>query len=506
MIAQEISIPLILQPQLFGAMSALSWIQCLYYSYHKTKIQCFSAYCIFLTFAGAFQGGFAVLAQRKYKNGDVWSLRIFALFSSILLSAGPQYWEIWKRKEVIGVSILFMIVDMLGGVFSALSLVFKETFDTFAAVPYLMVVALDALVIVLAMILNPLARRRRQRQASNEIAVEAQAPTDERVIPQKISTATLRASFERSSGQPTQSISFNHHDLHPIFELYSDLVMSDFSGNKLVKVTTPLGDSSVLLVELNRGPVNAFNQPFWEELGSTFDKISRDGTVRAVVLSSTNPKIFTAGLDLADTGSLANQDNLDPARQAVKLRDHILHFQSCISAIERCTQPVIAAVNGIAYGLAIDILCACDVRYSSSKTRFSIKEVDVGLAADIGTLSRLPKITGNESLLRELAFTAREFGPVEAIQLGMVSRVVEGGRDEVVVAALELAKTIAAKSPVALVGTKRFLLHARDHSVEQSLEYQATWNAAMLQSSDTTEAFKAFATKKPPRFNPLPKL
>ncbi|CAE6447956.1 unnamed protein product [Rhizoctonia solani] len=282
--------------------------------------------------------------------------------------------------------------------------------------------------------------------------------------------------------------------------------MSDFSGNKLVKVTAPLEDTSVLLVELNRGPVNAFNQPFWEELGSTFDKISRDGTFRAVVLSSTNPKIFTAGLDLADTGSLANKDNLDPARQAIKLRDHIVHFQSCISAIERCAQPVIAAVNGIAYGLAIDIICACDVRYSSSKTRFSIKEVDVGLAADIGTLSRLPKITGNGSLLRELAFTAREFGPAEAIQLGMVSRVVEGERDEVVGAALELAKTIAAKSPVAVMGTKRFLLHARDHSVEQSLEYQATWNAAMLQSSDTTEAFKAFTTKKPPRFNPLPKL
>ncbi|CUA73011.1 putative protein C2E12,03c [Schizosaccharomyces pombe 972h-] [Rhizoctonia solani] len=190
MIAQEISIPLILQPQLFGAMSALSWTQCLYYSYHKTKIQCLSAYCIFLTFAGAFQGGFAVLARRKYENGDVWSLRTFALFSSILLSAGllPQYWEIWKRKEVIGVSILFMIIDMLGGVFSALSLVFKETFDIFAAIPYLMVVALDALVIVLAMILNPLARRRRQRQESNEIAVEAQRPTDERDIPQRIIT------------------------------------------------------------------------------------------------------------------------------------------------------------------------------------------------------------------------------------------------------------------------------------------------------------------------------
>ncbi|CAE6461465.1 unnamed protein product [Rhizoctonia solani] len=282
--------------------------------------------------------------------------------------------------------------------------------------------------------------------------------------------------------------------------------MADFTNNKLVRVTTPLEDKSILLVELNRGPVNAFNQPFWEELGSIFDKISRDGSVRAVVLSSSNPKIFTPGLDLSDTGALVNKDGLDPARQAFKLRDHVLHFQSCISAIERCNQPVIAAVNGIAYGLAIDIMCACDIRYSSTNARFSIKEVDVGLAADIGTLSRLPKITGNESLLRELAFTAREFGPGEAVQLGMVSRVVEGGRDEVLGAALELAKTIATKSPVAVVGTKRFLLHARDHTVEQSLEYQATWNMAMLQSSDTTEAFKTFTTKQPPRFQPLPKL
>ncbi|EUC59227.1 enoyl-CoA hydratase/isomerase [Rhizoctonia solani AG-3 Rhs1AP] len=251
---------------------------------------------------------------------------------------------------------------------------------------------------------------------------------------------------------------------------------------------------------------NARSSRFWEELGSTFDKISRDGSVRVVVLSSSNSKIFTPGLDLSDTGALVNIDGLDPARQAFKLRDHVLHFQSCISAIERCAQPVIAAVNGIAYGLAIDILCACDIRYSSSSTRFSIKEVDVGLAADIGTLSRLPKITGNESLLRELAFTAREFGPNKAFQLGMVSRIVEGGRHEVLGAALELAKTIAVKSPVAVVGTKKFLLHARDNTVKQSLEYQATWNMAMLQSPDTAEAFKAFTTKQVPRFQPLPKL
>ena len=92
-----------------------------------------------------------------------------------------------------------------------------------------------------------------------------------------------------------------------------------------------------------------------------------------------------------------------------------------------------------------------------------IQEVDIGLASDIGTLARLPKISGNASLLRELAFTSRDFDATEARSLGFTSKVVQGGREEVLRDALELAKTIATKSPVAVIGTKRLLLHSRDH-------------------------------------------
>ncbi|CAE7100947.1 unnamed protein product [Rhizoctonia solani] len=261
--------------------------------------------------------------------------------------------------------------------------------------------------------------------------------------------------------------------------------MSKFANNKLVKVTTPLEDKSILLVELNRGPANAFNQPFWEELGATFDAISRDYAFRAVVLSSTNPKIFTTGIDFSDIGSLKDKSNFQSYEKTVKLRDRILHFQSCLSAIERCNHPVIAAVNGTVSGLGIDIMCVSDIRYSSSKARFSIKvsiyvrvyhhifiptfkDVDIELVVDSGTLSRLPNITRNESLLRELTFTAREFGPSEATQLGMVSRVVEGGRNEVVGAALELAKMIAKKSSSDVTRAKRLLFNAHN-SAERSL-------------------------------------
>lgn len=103
--------------------------------------------------------------------------------------------------------------------------------------------------------------------------------------------------------------------------------------------------------------------------------------------------------------------------------------------------------------------------------------MDVGLAADIGTLALLPKITGNHSLVRELAYTARQFSAEDAYRIGLISRIVKGERDAVVHAALDLAKVIASKSPIAVGGTKRLITHARDHSVQENLVYTQTWNA-----------------------------
>ncbi|KAF9218616.1 Delta2-dienoyl-CoA-isomerase [Gyrodon lividus] len=269
----------------------------------------------------------------------------------------------------------------------------------------------------------------------------------------------------------------------------------------------------VLHVELARGPVNAFTTEFWTEYGAVFDRVSAGdyGDIRVVVLSSALPKAFSAGIDFQGLSFDTAFDSADPARTAHALRTHLLAFQDAISAPERCPVPVIAAVHGVAYGLAIDIIAACDVRYAAGDATFSIKEVDVGLAADIGTLARLPKITGNQSLARELAYTARTFSSTEAEKLGLVSRVVvtEGlpgnEREAVVGAAFDLAREIASKSPVAVRGTKRLLLHSRDHGVPENLDYTATWNSAMIQTSDLPEAVRAAKSKsrEPPTFSPV---
>lgn len=128
---------------------------------------------------------------------------------------------------------------------------------------------------------------------------------------------------------------------------------------------------------------------------------------------------------------------------------------------------VICVLHGISIGLAIDIACCADIRFASKETNFAVKEVDIGMAADIGTLARLPKIVGSTSWVKDVCLTARNFSAEEALRTGFVSRVL-ADKAEAVAKALELATTLAGKSPVAVQGTKELLNHARDHSVQES--------------------------------------
>jgi delta(3,5)-delta(2,4)-dienoyl-CoA isomerase len=124
-------------------------------------------------------------------------------------------------------------------------------------------------------------------------------------------------------------------------------------------------------------------------------------------------------------------------------------------------------MHGFSFGLAIDMATCADIRICASGTKFAVKEVDIGLAADIGTLSRLPKVVGNSSWVKDVSLTARVFGPEEAFRVGFVSQVIET-KEKAVDSALKLAELIASKSPVAVQGTKEFLNHARDHTVADS--------------------------------------
>ncbi|KIM37656.1 hypothetical protein M413DRAFT_448432 [Hebeloma cylindrosporum] len=280
--------------------------------------------------------------------------------------------------------------------------------------------------------------------------------------------------------------------------------MSQYSS-KWLKVSEP--SPHVLHIELARAPVNAFCTEFWVAYGKLFDALTEDGyDVRAAVVSSVFPKIFTAGLDLKDASAIGengSETTLDSARASLQTRNRLLAFQKAIGAPERAPFPVIAAVHGYVIGLGVDLIGICDIRYAAANSSFAIKEVDIGLAPDIGSLAFLPKITGNHSLVRELTYTARYFSAAEAEKLGLVSKVVQGGRDEVVKEALELAKFIATKSPVAVSGSKHLITHSRDHSVAQNLEYTGAWNAAALMTNDIRDQLVATAKKEKAKFPAL---
>jgi delta(3,5)-delta(2,4)-dienoyl-CoA isomerase len=161
-------------------------------------------------------------------------------------------------------------------------------------------------------------------------------------------------------------------------------------------------------VELSRpAQGNAMNAAFWREYRDAFRALADDSEVRCIVVSAQG-KFFSVGLDIKDQGVLAlPTESEDPARRAFHYRRKILEMQETFSVMEKCPQPVIVCAHNACIGGAIDLLSAADIRMCSKDAFFSIKEVDIGLAADVGTLQRIQGVTGNSSLVRELAYTAR---------------------------------------------------------------------------------------------------
>ena len=262
---------------------------------------------------------------------------------------------------------------------------------------------------------------------------------------------------------------------------------------------------NVLHLQINRPEAkNAMNMPVWKDMETLFNKADLDPEVRAIILSGAvlpdDPKpIFSAGIDLGAlmTDMMKCFESDDPARRFFKVRQMIKDFQKPITAIEQCKKPVIAAVQGAAVGGAIDVLSACDIRYGHENSWYSIKEVDVGLAADVGTLQRIGKICGNESTLKELALTARRFDAKEAHEIGFLSSVALN-TEELMMRVEDVAAEIASKSPIAVQGTKVAMNYARDHSVADSLDQIATWNGAALLSEDIIKSAQAFMERKTP--------
>ena len=257
--------------------------------------------------------------------------------------------------------------------------------------------------------------------------------------------------------------------------------------------------AGVVTVELNRpDKANALNHAMWQDIRSVFRWVDETAAARVAVISGRGTH-FTSGIDLSMLGGLATRNPQECAgRTRESLRRQILDLQDTLTSIERCRKPVIAAIHGACIGGGIDLITCCDMRYADAQAYFSVKEIDMGMAADVGTLQRLPKLVP-DGIARELTYTGRRFGAAEAKEIGLLNRVYES--DESLRAGVaEIAATIAGKSPLAVRGSKEMILYSRDHSVADGLNYVATWNAALLMSEDLKEAVAAALEKRPARF------
>ncbi|KAL2743494.1 hypothetical protein V1477_008983 [Vespula maculifrons] len=261
----------------------------------------------------------------------------------------------------------------------------------------------------------------------------------------------------------------------------------------------------VCMVQLNRPEKrNAMNGKMWEEIKQCFDDLSVEPDCRVIILSAIG-KMFCVGLDLQDNLDIFQKlsEHEDVARKCKILESVIRKYQNSMTSIEKCAKPVIAAVHSACIGSGVDMICAADIRYCSSDAWFQIKEVDIGMAADVGTLQRFPKIIGSDSLVRELVYTARKFPATEALQCGFVNCVFDS-QESLLNKSIELAEEIASKSPVAVQSSKLSLVYSRDHSVEEGLEHIAMHNKTMLQSEDFINAATSQATRgDPPVFSKL---
>lgn len=258
-------------------------------------------------------------------------------------------------------------------------------------------------------------------------------------------------------------------------------------------------EEQVALIALDRpNKANALDGTAWLEIGRAFEWADQTPEVRAVVLSGAG-KNFCAGIDYALIGEIAAGASAEPeGNKQAYLRSRIMALQACFTQLERCRKPVIAAVHGSCFGGGVDLICACDIRYSTSDARFCVKEVDLAIVADVGTLQRLPHIVG-QGMTRELALTAKEIDGEAAKAIGLVNTTLPD-REALLAHAKSTARQIASKSPMAVRGTKQVLNWCRDHSIADGLDYVATWNAGMLLSEDAQEAFGAMMAKRAPTF------
>lgn len=260
---------------------------------------------------------------------------------------------------------------------------------------------------------------------------------------------------------------------------------------------------TILHVELNRPKsLNAMNKTMFSEIYKLFTYLNSHSLLRVVILTGAG-RLFTAGLDLKEELTTFQFDEtLDQARKSILIYKLIKEWQQSLSSLIKLRVPVLIGVHNFCIGGGVDLISGADIRYCTEDAKFSIKEIDIGMVADIGTFPRVPLLMSNESLVRELAFTGRVLTAEEALKFGFVSKVFKS-KEELIEGLRRTAEEISTKSPVAVYSIKKVMNKVRFGNMEEGLEYVAMMNMSMIFTNDVTEAVTANLSKSKAKFSKL---
>ncbi len=244
---------------------------------------------------------------------------------------------------------------------------------------------------------------------------------------------------------------------------------------------------------------NTMHPTFWRELDEVLTRLHKEAPARVLVISSTG-KHFSAGMALETFAGAIRMDDQSPEGRAAMF-DLLTDMQATFTKLETLRMPVIAAIQGGCIGGAVDMVSACCIRYATADAFFCIQEINIGMVADVGTLQRLPKLIPL-ALVKELAYTGRRMGAAKAQACGLVNEVFDTP-EALLAGALQCAREIAAKPPVAIWGTKQAIHYARDHAVDDALRQMGWLQGAIWSNKHVLEAVMALKGKRAGEFAPL---
>jgi enoyl-CoA hydratase/carnithine racemase len=223
-----------------------------------------------------------------------------------------------------------------------------------------------------------------------------------------------------------------------------------------------------------------------------FGKLTRDAmanaSVRAIVITGAGEKAFCAGADLKERQGMTEND----------IRVQVELYRSELGPLDRSPKPVVAAINGVAFGGGLELALVCDLRVAAAHAQVALPETSLGIIPGAGGTQRLPRIVG-EARAKEMILLARKLGADEALAWGLVNRVTPAGKN-VVDDAVEWIRPIAEGAPIAQAAALEAIDRSFDTTLELGLELEKVSYDKVLVSEDRSEALKAFAEKRKPGF------